>query len=55
MSGRHDADVFRRRREREGWDEDLTLVMLTLMRLEGKVDMILALLGANGGEEEADL
>ncbi len=29
--------------------------MLTLMRLEGKVDSVLALLGADNGEEEADL
>ena len=36
-------------------DEDLSLIMVTLMRLEGKLDMILALLGADGGEEEADL
>jgi hypothetical protein len=46
--------VFRRHREPAG-DEDLTLIMMTLMRLEGKVDKLLALLGADDGEEEADL
>ncbi len=29
--------------------------MMTLMRLEGKVDKVLAWLGADDGEEEADL
>ena len=51
----HDGDLFRRQREPAGRDEDLTLIMMTLMRLEGKVDKVLAVLGADDGEEEADL